>query len=128
MSTLNVQKQFSETKRKLGILNLKKTLNRPILAGSVIVGITVMMSISMIAPAFAASPWKDLWGCVNSDDSVAHGTEEYLTDHEDCEIISAKMSICTPRGPSTDGHEVFLDKNRDNIRDIDSEKFRCVKN
>ncbi len=128
MSTLNVQKQFSETKRKLGILNLKKTLNRPILAGSVIVGIAVMMSISMIAPAFAASPWKDLWGCVNEDTSVAHGTEEYLTDHEDCEITSAKLSICTPRGPSTDGHEVFLDKNRDNVRQIDSEKFRCVKN
>jgi len=128
MSTLNVQKQFSETKRKLGILNLKKTLNWEILAGSVIVGIAVMMSISMIAPAFAASPWKDLWGCVNSDDSVAHGTEEHVTDQGNCYKISAILSVCNPRGPSTDGHEVFLDKNRDNIRDIDSEKFRCVKN
>jgi len=38
-------------------------VNRAILAGSVIVGIAVMMSISIIAPAFAASYWKDVFIC-----------------------------------------------------------------
>jgi len=38
-------------------------VNRAILAGSVIVGIAVMMSISVIAPAFASSYWKDLYSC-----------------------------------------------------------------
>ena len=35
-----------------------ETLNRAIITGSVIVGIAVMMSISMIAPAFASPPWR----------------------------------------------------------------------
>jgi len=38
-------------------------VNRAVLAGSVIVGIAVMMSISIIAPAFAASYWKDVFVC-----------------------------------------------------------------
>ena len=52
MSTLNVQKQFFETKRKLGILNLKKTLNKVILMAGAILAITVLITGS-IAPVLA---------------------------------------------------------------------------
>ncbi len=58
MSTLKVQKQFSENKRKLGILNLKKTLNKVILMGGVILAITVLVT-SAIVSAAEAKPFSD---------------------------------------------------------------------
>ncbi len=58
MSTLNVQKQFSETKRKLGILNLKKTLNKVILMGGAILAITVLVTSAIVSVA-DAKPFSD---------------------------------------------------------------------
>jgi len=101
-------------------------LNRAILAGSIIVGIAVMISISTIAPALAASPWKDLWTC--ADDSVTPwaGTETFVKGHT-CGFIPASQAACIPRGPTTDGHVEFMDKNGDDERQIADEKFRCVR-
>ena len=58
MSTLNVQKQFSETKRKLGILNLKKTLNKVILMAGTILAITVLVTSAIVSEA-EAKPFSD---------------------------------------------------------------------
>ena len=103
----------------------KETLNRAILAGSIIVGIAVMMSISTIAPAFAASPWKDLWLCANTDKTEVRGTFDHV-DGNDCGFIPAFQAVCNPR-VGVDGHQHFFDKNGDGEQQVPDEKFRCVR-
>ncbi len=103
-------------------------MNRAILASSVIIGIAVMMSMSVIAPAFAASPWKDFWFCRNSDSFDAKGAEEYVKGQGDCGKVAASQQACDPSGPRTDGHFVFIDRNGDNIFQPNDEKRRCIKN
>ncbi len=58
MSTLNVQKQFFETKRKLGILNLKKTLNKVLLMAGTILAIAVLTTGAIVSEA-EAKPFSD---------------------------------------------------------------------
>jgi len=88
-----------------------------------------MMSMASMTPAFAASPWKDLWFCQNTGDGTAkNGTEEYVKGQGDCGMTPARLNLCDPNGPSTDGHHVFKDSNGDNIWVIFEERTRCVKN
>jgi len=67
-----------------------------------------MMSISMIAPAFAANPWNDLWSCITSGDVLFQGTEGYVKGLAQCEpstnpIQAPELDLCeTKRG--TAGH------------------------
>jgi len=89
-----------------------------------------MMSMSVIAPAFAASPWKDLWLCRNSGAVAALGTEAYIKNDgiNDCATSAPELLTCDPKGSSNDGHIVFKDSNADGIWQFASEKDRCVKN
>ncbi len=103
-------------------------MNREILVGSVIVGIAAMMLMASMAPAFAASPWKDRWNCVNSGAStIIAGTEEYVKGQGDCASQPASLLLCDPPGPSVDGHQIFQDRDGNGIN-TDTEKIRCVKN
>jgi len=100
-------------------------LNRVILAGSVIVGIAVMMSISMIAPAFASPPWKDVYVCVGSE--PPGGTYEWMSVYGDCgENGLEKVDCPTKRG--TVGHMEFKDLNTYDGQQQPGEQTRCHKN
>jgi len=105
-----------------------KTVNRAILAGSVIVGIAVMMSISVIAPAFASPPWRDLYSCPPNPDNLAGGTYEYLIKYKVCGDAEIDLNNCDPKGKSTDGHVEFKDLNPYNSKLDDGEQTRCHKN
>ncbi len=96
------------------------------------VGIAVMMSISMIAPAFAANPWKDLWSCITSGDVLFQGTEGYVKGLAHCEpstnpIQAPELDLCeTKRG--TAGHMEFKDlKPYDGQYQDPDEQTRCHK-
>jgi len=104
-------------------------VNRAILAGSVIVGIAVMMSISVIAPAFASPPWRDLYSClpIDSEEPLEGGTEYYLTSHQICGANGHGLNICDPKGKSTDGHVEFKDLNTYNSKLDPGEQTRCHK-
>ncbi len=84
-----------------------------------------MMSISTIAPAFAASPWKDLWSCINDDRSIAEGTLAFVTGQGDCEGFEPTQAICVTRS-GVDGHVHFFDKDEDGERQA-GDKQRCVR-
>jgi len=102
-------------------------LNRAILAGSVIVGIAVMMSIYMIAPAFASPPWKDVYRCVIVDDPpFVEGAYYYLKTYEPCTSEPDLQKCITKRG--TDGHYEFKDLNPYNGAKDPGEQTRCHKN
>ena len=98
-------------------------MNRAILAGSVIVGIAVMMSISMIAPAFASPPWKDLYRCNDFE-----GTYEWVKDQEECDGITLEDRVtCDPKR-NTEMHMEFKDLNEYNGEFDEGEQTRCHKN
>ena len=90
-------------------------MNRAILAGSVIVGIGVMMSISMIAPAFAANPWKDVFICDSSDpEDTLGGTYQWVEDnggdqHNECDGEEIVRAFCFTKR-DTPGHMEFKDR------------------
>ncbi len=110
-------------------------MNRAILAGSVIVGIAVMMSISIIAPAFAASYWKDVFICDYSDPETTLGGTEYWVSHNgdsenttadgcgDKEIVRA---FCTSKS-GADGHWEFKDFRSYDGEQTENEQTRCHK-
>ena len=112
-------------------------MNRAILAGSVIVGIAVMMSIFMIAPAFAANPWKDLFFCNNclNDPLPLNGTEYKLISlceddvpgEDECVPENVVRVTCTiKRGAQ--GHIEFKDQNPyDGLYQEGFEQERCHK-
>ena len=104
-------------------------MNRAILAGSVIVGIAVMMSISIIAPALASPPWRDLYSCIPivSTEPLEGGTEYYLITYQICEA-GHDLNMCDPKGKNTEGHVEFKDLNEYNGKLDTGEQTRCHKN
>ncbi len=104
-------------------------MNRAILAGSVIVGIAVMMSISIIAPAFASPPWVDLYSCPPIDpENLAGGTYEWMATYGSCLEAELDLNDCDPKGKSTEGHVEFKDLNQYNGQLDPDEQTRCHKN
>jgi len=102
-------------------------LNQAIIAGSVIVGIAVMMSISMIAPAFASPPWKDLYRCNNGSSDI-EGSDYYVTAHGCVDITLDNRVDCDLKRGTT-GHVEFKDLNPYNgAYDYPDEQTRCHKN
>ncbi len=92
-----------------------------------------MMSIYMIAPAFASPPWRDLYSCfpINSDPEapLEGGTYEYLMEYNVCgDGIAIVLNECDPKGKSTEGHVEFKDLNQYNGHyDYPDEQTRCHK-
>ncbi len=84
-----------------------------------------MMSISMIAPAFAANPWKDLYSCEN--DSI-EGTYEWVK-YNDCPNVSIENLVTCDTKRGTEGHMEFKDLNPyDGEFQDEEEQTRCHKN
>ncbi len=103
-----------------------ETVNRAILAGSVIVGIAVMMSMAMIAPAFASPPWKDLYICEDGVPEVLGGTYKWMVKYGGCGADPVKVFCPTKR--DTPGHMEFKDLNPYNSEyDYPDEQTRCHK-
>ena len=108
-------------------------MNRATLTGSVIVGIAVMMSISMIAPAFAANPWRDVFICEENKGSepvTLGGTEEWVVNNGDevSEVCTEDIvrADCTSKS-GTEGHVEFKDRGPDYGKQTDNEQTRCHK-
>ncbi len=104
-------------------------MNRAILAGSVIVGIAVMMSIYMIAPAFASPPWRDLYSClpIEPEEDLAGGTYDWMVSDGGCGA-GVGLNNCDPKGGNTEGHVEFKDLNQYNSQLDPGEQTRCHKN
>ena len=106
-------------------------MNRAIL-GSVIAGIAIMMTVSVIGPAYAASPWKELWKCDNLSTSSDHfGTESFI-QVKDGTVGCTEGAFhieCTTNSQHP-GKSYFIDRNDDGEFDPEStpkENLRCVK-
>ena len=107
-------------------------MNRAILAGSVIVGIAVMMSISVTAPAFAANPWRDAFVCkVSEDPETLGGTKDWIETNlgdqeEKCSVSDTERVGCTSKSGDP-GHVEFKDSSPyEGEREVD-EHDRCHK-
>jgi len=86
-----------------------------------------MMSISVIAPAFASPPWKDLYVC-EGDVGPVYGSFKYVTQApNNCDLELDNRETCpTKRGT---GHVEFKDLNPYNgAYDYPDEQTRCHKN
>ncbi len=69
-----------------------------------------MMSISIIAPAFASPPWKDLYECESTNDGDIAGTYEWVKDHEGCGgLVLSDDRITCPTKSGAEGHKEFKD-------------------
>ena len=101
-------------------------MNRAIITGSVIVGIAVMMIVSLIGPAYAASPWTIAWFCKVTGGDFFRGSLEFVTDDgkRDCDVQLTDFTCSHPSGVS--GKEIFKDSNRDGEFTND-EQLRCQK-
>jgi len=84
-----------------------------------------MMSISMIAPAFAASPWNNIFECdVTGFPFVLEGSEDGLIAEGRCNT-TPDVSLCVHIS-GADGVLKFMDRNGNGILDV-GEKVRCAK-
>ena len=94
-----------------------------------------MMSISMIAPAFAANPWKDLWSCATACGDPVFGSEYKLIslceemdpESQTCQTDVVRETCTIKRG--AEGHYEFKDLNPyDGEFQDGEEQKRCHKN
>ena len=82
----------------------------------------------MIAPAFAANPWKDLYSC-DGDVGVVYGTYDWVTgEPNNCNLLLGEDRIECDLKRGTVGHYEFKDINPYDGELSDGEQKRCHKN
>jgi hypothetical protein len=100
-------------------------MNRIIL-GSIVAGIAVMMTASIIVPAYAENPWKERWLCQLEVGGFSVGTESYVTGLGDACKTTPTNTDC-PTNSGADGTSYWRDLNRDDIKQSNETNTRCVR-